>query len=52
MLCLRRHASKPQTRKLPYRKADGTVGEAHLPGAIGAVATNNRSAHLKEELAI
>jgi len=40
-------ASKPLTWKLPYRKADGTVDEAHLPGAIRAVVSNYRGAHLK-----
>ncbi len=40
-------ASKPLTWKLPFRKADGSVDEAHLPGAIRAVVSNYRGAHVK-----
>lgn len=40
-------ASKPATWKLPYRNADGSVDEKHLPGAIRAVVSNYRGAHLK-----
>ncbi|HDL84865.1 MAG TPA: hypothetical protein ENH11_00760 [Candidatus Acetothermia bacterium] len=40
-------ALKPTTWKLPYRNRDGTVDEAHLPGAIRAIVTNYRGAHIK-----
>ncbi len=40
-------ASKTATWKLPYRNADGSVDEKHLSGAIRAVVTNYRGAHVK-----
>ncbi len=35
------------TWKLPYRHANGDVDVAHLPGAIRAVVTNYRGAHMR-----
>ncbi|MHB8415705.1 MAG: type I restriction endonuclease [Acidiferrobacteraceae bacterium] len=40
-------ASKTVTWKLPYRNTDGSVDEKHLSGAIRAVVTNYRGAHVK-----
>lgn len=40
-------ASKTATWKLPYRLADGSVDEKHLPGAIRAVLSNYRGTHIK-----
>ncbi|MHB8346131.1 MAG: hypothetical protein ACYDHM_02925 [Acidiferrobacterales bacterium] len=40
-------ASKTATWKLPYRNLDGSVDEKHLSGAIRAVVTNYRGAHVK-----
>lgn len=40
-------ASKTATWKLPYRLADGSVDEQHLPGAIRAVLSNYRGTHIK-----
>jgi len=40
-------ASDTSTWKLPYRLADGSVDEKHLPGAIRAVLSNYRGTHVK-----
>ncbi len=40
-------ALKTATWKLPYRLADGSVDERHLPGAIRAVLSNYRGTHIK-----
>lgn len=40
-------ARRTVTWKLPYRLADGSVDEKHLPGAIRAVLSNYRGTHVK-----
>lgn len=40
-------ASQPKSWKLPYRMPDGSVDEQHLPGAIRAVLSNYRGAHIR-----
>ena len=39
--------SRTATWKLPYRLADGSVDQGHLPGAIRAVLSNYRGARVK-----